>query len=366
MSKKIKNRIGVGIMIIVFIFSVAGKSVYGNHNTLHIGECPPGQVEIPNGTCGPASTDQNNDLFPNLDGQNNPDSGGSPNTVTFTPGDGADDYERGYKLLAPLPGLEKFDTSKTCAFGEYLDIIIKLLIGICAVLAVVIIVVGGIEYMTSELVSSKEHGKNQIAGAIFGLLLALGAWLLLNELNPKLLELCLNRLPEAVPILQEDRELYSQEIEAEGSVPTDGKVGGCPGKIVQVTTAGGTITGCDTIINSVKAMIDRAWAENPPIKISGSGFRTKARQIELRIQNCGCSAGDNNCIYKKNPKQCNPHTAQPGTSRHERGLAFDLKCEGVRIATSDNKCFVWLKNNAGNYKLSNYKPEPWHWSADGR
>jgi hypothetical protein len=47
---------------------------------------------------------------------------------------------------------------------------------------------GGIEYMTSELVSSKEAGKERIRDALFGLLLALGAWTLLYTINPDLLK----------------------------------------------------------------------------------------------------------------------------------------------------------------------------------
>src|SRR3989344_4846812 len=107
-----------------------------------------------------------------------------------------------YQPLAPLPGLEDtFDTDPTknpCPFGNYLNIIIKLVIGIAAVLAMVMIVMGGIEYMTSDLISSKEAGKDTIRNAILGLLIALSAYLILNTINPQLLSVCLDKLPEAV------------------------------------------------------------------------------------------------------------------------------------------------------------------------
>ena len=54
------------------------------------------------------------------------------------------------------------------------------------------IVMGGLEYMTSELISSKEEGKKKILGAIFGLVLALGAYILLFTINPDLLNSDLN------------------------------------------------------------------------------------------------------------------------------------------------------------------------------
>lgn len=109
-----------------------------------------------------------------------------------------------YNLLAPLPcdpakdgdgcisdgtpkggKLTSVDTAQN--FGSYLNMMIRIFIGICAILSVVMIIMGGIEYMTSELVSSKESGKEKITGAIFGLVLALGAYAILFTINPDLL-----------------------------------------------------------------------------------------------------------------------------------------------------------------------------------
>src|SRR3989338_3117607 len=150
----------------------------------------------------------------------------SPNTevsglcktyIPIPPGEGnTKDTNTTYQPLAPLPGLGdtiqtdsgcKFDEkgniipgscTNPCPFGNYLNIIIKLVIGIAAVLAMVMIVMGGVEYMTSDLISSKEAGKDTIRNAILGLLIALGAYLILNTINPQLLSVCLDKLPEAV------------------------------------------------------------------------------------------------------------------------------------------------------------------------
>ena len=119
-----------------------------------------------------------------------------------------DDSRTVYKLLAPLKSssgtVDSFNTAKDCAFGEYLNVMIDIFIGIAAVLAMLMIVIGGIEYMTSELASSKESGKSKITQAVLGLLLVLGAWLILNTLNPKLLSLCLNNLPKGTPTVIKD------------------------------------------------------------------------------------------------------------------------------------------------------------------
>jgi hypothetical protein len=109
-----------------------------------------------------------------------------------------------YVFLAPLPcqssnpncnssgQLTTFDPSSASGaqntqLGAYLNMMIMIFIGVCAILAVIMIVIGGVEYMTSELISSKEAGKERILGAIFGLLLALGAWTILHQINPNLL-----------------------------------------------------------------------------------------------------------------------------------------------------------------------------------
>ncbi len=106
----------------------------------------------------------------------------------------------GYTLLAPLPcdsktpgcgadgRLTTYDPAAPGNnLGTYLNIMIRIVIGIAAVLSVVMIVIGGVEYMTSELAHTKESGKDRITHAIFGLIIALGAYALLFTINPDLL-----------------------------------------------------------------------------------------------------------------------------------------------------------------------------------
>jgi hypothetical protein len=88
-----------------------------------------------------------------------------------------------YKLLAPIPGMETAPKN----IGEYLNLMFKIGIGICAVLAVIMIVLGGIQYMGNESVFGKVEAKDKIWKAILGLLIALGAFALLNTIDPALL-----------------------------------------------------------------------------------------------------------------------------------------------------------------------------------
>ncbi|MDQ5952903.1 MAG: NlpC/P60 protein [Patescibacteria group bacterium] len=70
--------------------------------------------------------------------------------------------------------------------GGYLANIFQVLIVIAGILAFVKIVLGAIQYMTSEAMGAKSAGINSMKNAIFGLILALGAWVVLNTINPNL------------------------------------------------------------------------------------------------------------------------------------------------------------------------------------
>lgn len=110
--------------------------------------------------------------------------------------------EEDYKPLAPLPGFDKltngtggFSFQDPCPLGKFLNLFIDLFIGIVAVLSMIMIVMGGINYVMSDLVTSKEVAKSNIQNAIFGLIIALSCYIILNTVNPNLLKLCLDGIP---------------------------------------------------------------------------------------------------------------------------------------------------------------------------
>ncbi len=219
------------------------------------------------------------------------------------------------------------------------------------------IAMGGIEYMGSELISSKEAGKDKIQNAIFGLLIALGAFALLNTIHPDLLKSDVKiDTARVTVILQEDRESVPPSLSAfNGTVPS-GPVAGCTTGVTKSATTG--VVSCNSISSNIDKMI--ADAKKANLTIWAGGFRTFEEQTALRRQNCGGDTTNPNA-------KCNPETAVPGTSRHESGLALDITCGGKTIQTKDNACFLWLKNNASQYGLQNLigGSEPWHWSVDG-
>ncbi|MEK7185324.1 MAG: pilin, partial [Patescibacteria group bacterium] len=104
-----------------------------------------------------------------------------------------------YEPLVPLPGLFNAATGdyKISDFSTYVMAMFRFLIGAAAVLAVIMIIIGGLEYMTTDVISNKSAGKEKINQAIIGLLLAIGSWLILNTIDPNILTTTLD--PSTTP-----------------------------------------------------------------------------------------------------------------------------------------------------------------------
>jgi hypothetical protein len=100
-----------------------------------------------------------------------------------------------YTMLTPLPiSSDCGANSTTCktSLSTYLPGMFKFAIGIAAVMAFVMITFGGIMYMTSDAISGKAQGREYVTNAVYGLLLVIGAWVILNTINPQILKFDLN------------------------------------------------------------------------------------------------------------------------------------------------------------------------------
>lgn len=87
-----------------------------------------------------------------------------------------------FKALVGIPNLDPEQPD----IETYLNVLYVLSISIAALLAVVKIIFAGVKYMVSDVVPTKESAKKDIKGAIFGLLIVIGAVLILETINPKL------------------------------------------------------------------------------------------------------------------------------------------------------------------------------------
>ena len=106
----------------------------------------------------------------------------------------------GYNLLSPLPNTG--GQTGASDFGGYLNQMFRLAIGMAAIFAVFFMVVGGIEYMSTDAWTGKKEGMKKIQNAFWGLVLVLASWLILNTINPDILKLKLDIEPATVKIDQ--------------------------------------------------------------------------------------------------------------------------------------------------------------------
>lgn len=120
----------------------------------------------------------------------------------------------------------------------------------------------------------------------------------------------------------------------------------------QLTVGGITVDA--SIAGQVESMLNAARGDG--LVLTGSGWRSNARQIQLRTIN-GCPD-----VWTSSPSSCRVPTAIPGTSMHERGLAIDFD----NCSWRSSACYVWLANNASGFGFYNLPSEPWHWSVNGR
>ena len=108
--------------------------------------------------------------------------------------------ETTYKLLAPLPcvGDNCGSLAEETVLSKYLPGIFKLAVGLSAAFAVLMIVVGGFQYMSSDAFQNKKEGLERVQNAVKGLILVIGAGLILSEINPDLLKLNLSLSPVTI------------------------------------------------------------------------------------------------------------------------------------------------------------------------
>lgn len=75
------------------------------------------------------------------------------------------------------------------SLNNFLPNLFTFIIGLAGILSVVMITYGGFKYATTDAWQGKSEGKEIIKNAFIGLAITLGAWIILNTINPNLLNL---------------------------------------------------------------------------------------------------------------------------------------------------------------------------------
>lgn len=180
------------------------------------------------------------------------------NPIDFTPKTDEPPSPDVYKLLAPIGKLTQAPTD----IGSYFNTIFNIALGLCAVLAVIMIVIGGVQYMGDESIFGKTEAKDRITKAIFGLLIALGSYALLNTINPDLLG---------------GRGVTIKSVSAEIAGDTDAPIGGINSLPSGIICSGGK-TNIPVIVNSFSGKMTYQMGAkgvagpNNTIKLDCSGF----------------------------------------------------------------------------------------------
>lgn len=102
--------------------------------------------------------------------------------------------QQGQKLEFPIPQpggkvLEK------ATLDQYISGLFTFGLMVVGITALASIMLGGIRYMASDLITTKQDAKDQITSAIYGLLLLLFSYLILNTINPELVSLRTATMP---------------------------------------------------------------------------------------------------------------------------------------------------------------------------
>lgn len=154
-------------------------------------------------------------------------------------------YNSDYVLLAPIGNIYKMD--KKTSITDYLNIIFKLGIGLLIALSVIMLIVHGVQYMGDESIFGKTEAMHSMRSIIGGILLALGAWAILNTINPDLVK---TQLDDSVPNVGLDIQRNSFVIRSASDSARCVPVATGPCAVSNLTTTfGAKATGMSKICN---------------------------------------------------------------------------------------------------------------------
>ncbi len=266
----------------------------------------------------------------------------SANKLGCVQGDG----NKGYCLLAPLPGIGDKDTGYldvTTGMGDYILKVIRLVMGIIGVLAVLMIIVGGIEYMSTVSIGEKEGAKSRITNALFGLLLALASYLVLNTINPNLVNINIGVPSATVSITGEEGAEVDETdlvLPSDNKVPTGitvptGSAQDLANQILQnskITLLGqwGSQDAKSSVMQNIKDTAAGKSAWTSPSKQGGQTQAALNSRMLAGILAAANAAGNITVSEILGGK----HTTN---SAHYRGLAFDISGSPFSYSTTVTK-----------------------------
>lgn len=211
------------------------------------------------------------------------------------------------KLQVPIPGLDfngsvivsgnedvgSCKANRTCVtvIGDYLNGIFRYGLGAGIIFTIVLMMVGGVQWMVGSAIGSIDKAKKRIQNAAIGLLLLLTATVFLSFLNPAIT--ALNTL-EIVNVKPSDFDTGSQRsLFAQGVYSDALTEEGEPLKLVSINHADITSPGQavhEDILNELEAVASALNSETgdglPSKLLVRTGHRDPRRQVSQFYHNC--------------------------------------------------------------------------------
>jgi hypothetical protein len=197
-----------------------------------------------------------------------------------------------YQMLAPIPGLlgdpsgKYIVTQDSKSLCSLLNQWFRIGIALAGMLAVVMIVLGGFQYATTDSLFDKSEGKEKIQSALWGLILALTTWLVLSTINPALTK-C--EIVAKVTNLQKIEPTLSESLAGAWSSVKSGAIGVSTSG--SGNSAGGTLTtapdgGIEVTANGVRIDSDGRVAPEyyDATRSSETSYRPGGRSMDATTE----------------------------------------------------------------------------------
>jgi hypothetical protein len=212
---------------------------------------------------------------------------------------------------------------ETNSFNDYINAVYLMFISIAALIAVVKIIIAGVKYMFTDIVTQKGEAKRDIQGALLGLLVVLSAVVVLTIINPDLTTFD----PDITAIERKERPVITGPSPSTSALETIQKINSSGGKALPMPSDSATnIAACENI--------NQDMCEN---RGAGSVHCFQGEVTNLANGLAVCSVSPANNVRQNQAFACEQTQTNPGASIKETGERpeYNIDCTGAEKRCED-------------------------------
>ncbi|MBI4142442.1 D-alanyl-D-alanine carboxypeptidase family protein [Candidatus Uhrbacteria bacterium] len=246
--------------------------------------------------------------------------------------------------------------------GEYLAAIYRWAIPVGAILAVVVIMIGGIIWLTSGGADRLSTAREWIGNAVIGLLLLVGSYVILEIINPDLV-----RFAQLQIRIARRENIVTEEEPDEVSGQSAGTLVGVNGEYLS-----GNSQISEDLLAPLQAAARTVGAAGFQISVTSS-YRSEATQRRLILENCQNPPGSatcnpkpgkaQTCILRNGPTSC-PHTTGRAIdawgAEDGKQCIMQAACLANQTACRALPCQKAVIDAMRAQGFCNLASEPWH------